>query len=329
MPPRFSLSRGRAGSRPGTPPQERRLEPVPDTFLPTVVLLGIVAVALVLQGGAGRALQLAVVAAAVCVGYVAPRRLAWAPAIAAVAAYLAVEGANGRLVSERYWVQVFHASAIAAAVFAAAYVRHARELRDAGLALALSREDDVRERQSLGDALQRGARSLSSLELELERARRHNHRVSLLRVRPDDLDDVLERYGEPGVRDVLEQVAEAIGTHTRATDVATRGAGFDFCLVLPETEREGARTLAERIRLDVAARSVEPAPGERIDLAVSVGVACFPEDARTNEELGTAADRALRGAVALGGNRTLLASAPAGAPAGWALEPARAGSAGS
>jgi hypothetical protein len=56
-----------------------------------------------------------------------------------------------------------------------------------------------------------------------------------------------------------------------------------------------------------------------VNLSVTIGVATFPDDALTNDDLVTAARRAFGAGLELGGNRTVLASVPEGAPAGWGI----------
>jgi diguanylate cyclase (GGDEF)-like protein len=170
------------------------------------------------------------------------------------------------------------------------------------------------ERRLLGD------RKIGPLDLELERARRYAHCVSLLVVRPDDIDDIAERYGELGTAEILGDVAESISRNLRVTDRPRLDEPFGFVLVLPETTRESARVVAERIRLDVARRRRDFGPGELVDLSVTIGAATFPDDALNNEELIGEARRAYAAGVQLGGNRTLLASVPDDAPTGWGLD---------
>ena len=73
------------------------------------------------------------------------------------------------------------------------------------------------------------------------------------------------------------------------------------------------------MRLDVGQRRLDFGPGERVDLSVTIGVATFPDDALTNEQLVVAARRAFDAGLRLGGNRTVLASLPDGAPPGWGI----------
>jgi diguanylate cyclase (GGDEF)-like protein len=164
-----------------------------------------------------------------------------------------------------------------------------------------------------------GARRGGALEYELERSRRHNHELSLLLVRPDAFDEVQLRFGEPAATETLSAVAEAIGLNLRASDVPLRLGTFDFGVILPETPSETARVLGERIRLSVGGQRLPVGGGEEVDISVAVGVASFPNDGTSSEELLAAARRALSSAAERGGNRTVLTSTPRDAPPGWGV----------
>ncbi|MDX6477252.1 MAG: two-component system, cell cycle response regulator, partial [Gaiellaceae bacterium] len=110
-----------------------------------------------------------------------------------------------------------------------------------------------------------------------------------------------------------------IGRSLRGTDIPVREQLFDFAVILPETPRQEARIVAERIRLAVCERRLEFGPGDVVDPTVSIGVAAFPQDATTNELMMRALHRALQAAVAAHGNRTMLFSVPTESPAGWGL----------
>ena len=284
----------------------------------TVLLLVALGIGFTLQGGRPHAVELLATGIAVTVAYVSPWRVGSLAAAAAALAYLGVEAYYGDLGHDRYWVNVLYVTAILGAVLAAAYARLLARAKEAGLERAVAHIDEITTETQL-ERLLSGARSLTSLEYEVARSRRHNHQFSLAMVRPDAMDDVTARWGDEGVQSVLGALAETIGTHVRATDVPFRRAAYDFCVLLPETKVVGARVAAERIRLAVQERRVEFGPGEILDLSVAIGIAGFPDDARTDDELVQGASLALARAVELGGNRTVLRSAPPGSPPAWGV----------
>jgi len=160
--------------------------------------------------------------------------------------------------------------------------------------------------------------SPGSLEYEVLRALRHNHPLSMLVAKPDDIERLARRGGQALVQ-LLEAVGRAITQSLRATDIAARQEEHEFWVVLPETSSVSARVVAERIRLGVGGRETEVAPGELVSLSLSIGIAAFPDDALSGDGIVLAAQRALARAVQLGGNRTVMHSVPAGAPSGWGI----------
>ena len=90
---------------------------------------------------------------------------------------------------------------------------------------------------------------------------------------------------------------------SRSVDSAFRYGGEEFCLILPETNREQAREAAERIRKRVEEHNFD---GEEKQpngtLTVSMGIAIYPDDATGDDELIRLADQALYSAKRDGRN---------------------------
>ena len=78
-------------------------------------------------------------------------------------------------------------------------------------------------------------------------------------------------------------VAMSLRAQTRDYDVAARFGGDEFCVLLPETNLQGALVVAERIRADVEASG----NGAGIDVTVSIGAVVFPGDSKTAVEIPT------------------------------------------
>jgi diguanylate cyclase (GGDEF)-like protein len=89
-------------------------------------------------------------------------------------------------------------------------------------------------------------------------------------------------------------------------DIAARYGGEEFALILPETDREGAWSLAERVRQLVAAQQI--VYGDAVlRVTASLGVATFPEQGERPQALVEAADQALYRAKRNGRNRVEVA----------------------
>lgn len=109
--------------------------------------------------------------------------------------------------------------------------------------------------------------------------------------------------GDDCLRGVARAMTEAVRVHT---DRIARYGGEEFCVVLPETNAEGARVVAERIREAVAGMHFE-ASGQRLPVTISIGVASvLPDSADGSRELVKLADSALYQAKGDGRNRVVV-----------------------
>ncbi len=152
------------------------------------------------------------------------------------------------------------------------------------------------------------------VDAELARARRYRTPLALVMVDLDHFKEVNDGRGHQAGDRVLTAVAGAMRESVRETDLAARYGGEEFVLLLPNTDRQGARELAERCREIVADTSVADAGG-RIQVTASMGVASYPEDAGDGDvdALLGAADGALYRAKGGGRNRVEMAADADGA----------------
>ncbi|HVR70067.1 MAG TPA: diguanylate cyclase [Vicinamibacteria bacterium] len=145
---------------------------------------------------------------------------------------------------------------------------------------------------------------LQALRREILRARRHDLLLSLVMVDLDDFKNINDTRGHLEGDRVLVRAAALLGESLREIDIAARYGGEEFAIILPETSRTGAAVVADRIRRRVAADFGRRRSGPAVTL--SAGVAGYPEDAGTAEELIRRADEALYRAKADGKNRVTL-----------------------
>jgi diguanylate cyclase (GGDEF)-like protein len=122
----------------------------------------------------------------------------------------------------------------------------------------------------------------------------------------DDFKRINDRWGHPTGDEVLKLFAKALKESVREIDLAGRWGGEEFALLLPETDLEGGRELAERVRRKLVRKKFLAPDGERIRVTASFGVAAFP-DARSQDQLVAASDGALYEAKRTGKNRVALA----------------------
>jgi diguanylate cyclase (GGDEF)-like protein len=141
----------------------------------------------------------------------------------------------------------------------------------------------------------------ATLAVELGRAQRHNHPLSLLMIDLDFLKEVNDRFGHPSGDIVIRRIAETIRSSCREIDFAARYGGEEFTVILPETPLAGAIQAGDRIRERIGAQHFA-----RIGkISASVGVSNYPVNALTKEDLIRVADQALY--VAKNGGRDRVA----------------------
>ncbi len=144
------------------------------------------------------------------------------------------------------------------------------------------------------------------LSREWERARKSGQPLSLLMADIDFFKRYNDLLGHLEGDECLRKVAQEISRHVRSgMDLVARYGGEEFAIVLPETNSEQAKAIAERIRADVEALRI-PHPASEVSryITVSVGVATLvPEDNLRKEVLVSMADRALYRAKRKGRNR--------------------------
>lgn len=139
-------------------------------------------------------------------------------------------------------------------------------------------------------------RLINVLETELDRSNRTQRPFAVVLLDMDGLKLINDQYGHLTGSRALVRLSKILSHHCRAIDTPARYGGDEFALVLPEAGSEVATRVVARIRERLAAEPEKPA------LSVSAGVASFPADGNTAEQLLGAADRALYGMKNRGGN---------------------------
>jgi diguanylate cyclase (GGDEF)-like protein len=144
----------------------------------------------------------------------------------------------------------------------------------------------------------------AALAGELARARRSGGQFALILADVDFFKKYNDRYGHVAGDDCLREVAAAIGGGARRPgDLAARYGGEEFAVILPDTDLQGARTVAETIRATVAALAIEHADGPAGKVSLSLGVVAGPPGPEPDGAWIEAADRLLYEAKAEGRNR--------------------------
>ena len=146
------------------------------------------------------------------------------------------------------------------------------------------------------------------LRRETKRASRSGRPLSLLFIDLDGFKVVNDTHGHLSGSKALVEVAGIVRGSARETDVAARFGGDEFSVVLPDTGRDGAVSVAERIRERVRAFAFLAGDGLSVRLTASIGVATLPDVAASAEELLRAADAAMYKVKAAGKDGIHIAS---------------------
>jgi diguanylate cyclase (GGDEF)-like protein len=146
------------------------------------------------------------------------------------------------------------------------------------------------------------------LKEEIKRHQRHGQPLSLLMLDVDHFKDINDTYGHQAGDMVLQALGRLLNTSLRASDFSARYGGEEFTVILPQTAREQALKLAERLRKEVADRD-HLFEGQTFAITVSLGVASFdPSSPASPYTIVSRADRALYRAKERGRNTVVCAS---------------------
>lgn len=127
---------------------------------------------------------------------------------------------------------------------------------------------------------------------QLRLAERYQRNVAVVMIDVDHFKQINDTYGHPAGDTVLKSVASQVRSDCRDVDVPVRYGGEEFLLILPEINQEGAVVVAERIRKNLSRLPIRHEDIE-INVTASLGVAAYPEDASSQQQLLELADRAL------------------------------------
>lgn len=150
-----------------------------------------------------------------------------------------------------------------------------------------------------------------ALERELQRSVREKTPVSLIMVDIDLFKRINDTMGHAAGDDVLRELGRFLESQLRTYDIACRFGGEEFTLILPGSSVDNAVRQAERIRTGVKEVAFVSEGKPIGPITISLGVAAYPADGETAEDLLAAADAALYRAKAEGRNRVVSSRRPA------------------
>jgi len=145
------------------------------------------------------------------------------------------------------------------------------------------------------------------LDEEVRRSRRYGHPLSFVMIDIDHFKYYNDRHGHPMGDELLRRLARLLRENVRDVDTVFRYGGEEFSVLAPELDKRDVAFMADRLRRVVKSHRF-PFEEEQPegDLTISLGVACFPEDADGGEELIEHSDQALYRAKRLGRDRVCV-----------------------
>ena len=121
----------------------------------------------------------------------------------------------------------------------------------------------------------------------------------------DNFKKINDTYGHQNGDIILKEVAKILIESSRETDYICRYGGEEFSCILTKTNKEKGYAIAERIRQNIEQHNFSNfLPDQNIKVTVSTGLAVFPDNAQTKEELINLADKAMYISKFSGKNQT-------------------------
>jgi diguanylate cyclase (GGDEF)-like protein len=132
-----------------------------------------------------------------------------------------------------------------------------------------------------------------TIETEILRCNRYNTSLSVIFLDLDYFKEINDTYGHLVGSKALVEVGHLLINQLRSVDIVARYGGDEFVIVLPQTSPNNAVMIAERIRKNIEQNLFLQKEGYNIRMTASLGVASYPETAKSKEELLRLADEAM------------------------------------
>lgn len=131
------------------------------------------------------------------------------------------------------------------------------------------------------------------LDEQVQRSRRKNKQFSVIFFDLDHFKAVNDRHGHQVGSGLLNEVGSCMRRFVRPADIPFRYGGDEFILLLPETDKTGAEGIAREMRERLRNEVFHIDPDLRLQITASFGVATYPEDGFTGQDVVRAADAAM------------------------------------
>ena len=145
------------------------------------------------------------------------------------------------------------------------------------------------------------------LDEEFYRSKRFDHDLSLMMIDLDNFKALNDRFGHAVGDHLLRYFSQVIADTIRPSDIAARYGGEEFLILLPETRKEEAQIVAERLlnRTSLYPFRVDSRK-EDVPFTISIGVTAYPDQGESAEDLVVLADQALYKAKKDGKNKVAV-----------------------
>ena len=155
------------------------------------------------------------------------------------------------------------------------------------------------------------------LENDVQRAARYGHQFAVLMIDLDGFKIINDTFGHGVGDEVLHQYAQFLACSQRSSDFLARYGGDELMMILPETNMEAAKQVAEHIKDRMTTFEVRLPDGTKRRLSVTGGIAIYPIHAQSASDLLRSADEALyrakrqqRGGFVMAGTNPATPDAP-------------------
>lgn len=129
-----------------------------------------------------------------------------------------------------------------------------------------------------------------TLEAEVYRSARFGHEFSVIFIDLDHFKSVNDTHGHLVGSKLLAEVGYVIKSHLRLIDYAFRYGGDEFVILLPQTSKEAALIVARRLLEVMRLSEFMATEGLKLNVRCSMGLATYPEDAKSAHEIIRQAD---------------------------------------
>ncbi len=135
--------------------------------------------------------------------------------------------------------------------------------------------------------------ALSVADAEVARSHRYGHNLSLIMLDIDRFKEINDTHGHLMGDKMLKKVAEMLSLELREIDTVARYGGDEFIIILPHTDIEQAKPIAERLRESASILCIEADDGKEIQTTLSLGITQMSSEKETLTDLIRRADQAM------------------------------------